>query len=125
LLTDLDMKKPLAVGVRGCRAGSPTRLHKEGNALHRLQSSARVMNSDLGFGQPRHCGLEPPSAVPCDEQTPLGGDPARGEDGAVSSSPARVPAATIEVSAADFPGEWKQPLELGGHSVVVTLQQRN
>jgi hypothetical protein len=50
VLTDLDMKKPLAVGVRGCRAGSPTRLHKEGNALHRLQSSARVMNRDLGFG---------------------------------------------------------------------------
>jgi hypothetical protein len=43
VFSDLDMKKPLAVlGMRGCRAGVPTRLHKEDSvhdprALHMVR----------------------------------------------------------------------------------------
>jgi hypothetical protein len=44
VLSDLDMKKPLAVlGMRGCRAGVPTRLHKEDNTLHTVRVAQRAV----------------------------------------------------------------------------------
>jgi hypothetical protein len=48
---DLDMKKPLAaMGMRGCRAECPTRLHKEGNALHRVRVAHRPVGAALISG---------------------------------------------------------------------------
>jgi hypothetical protein len=45
---DLDMKKPLAaLGMRGCRAGVPTRLGKEGNPLHTVRVAHLPMGDPL------------------------------------------------------------------------------
>jgi hypothetical protein len=132
------------MGMRGCRAGSPTRLHKEGNALHTVQGSATYPQPPLVMHHQRQPGgriwdqflivsdafsgriftqFRAPGL--CGGTGVLSGEPAGSEDCAVRSSPASIPTTRIEVSIADLPSEGEETLELGAHGVVLPLQQWN